>query len=262
MARRRRSNRRRRRGSSGFLYKLLSVLVICGCLVAALTLFFRVDTVVVTGQDRYTAQEIQEASGIQEGDNLLLLNKYNASASITKALPYIEELRIHRKLPDTLLVEVRECGSPVALVQDGSAWLLSPGGKSGKGKIVDQIDAEAAADYAVLTGCTLLAPSVGSEVVLGSEYASQQASLLSLLSALNEAEMLGDIDGIHLEDPAVLRMDYLGRFTVKLPYGADYELKLRILRMAVESDYVQDNMTGTFDMTREDGRTYLDQSSR
>ena len=150
----------------------------------------------------------------------------------------------------------------MALVQDGSAWLLSPGGKSGKGKIVDQIDAEAAADYAVLTGCTLLAPSVGSEVVLGSEYASQQASLLSLLSALNEAEMLGDIDGIHLEDPAVLRMDYLGRFTVKLPYGADYELKLRILRMAVESDYVQDNMTGTFDMTREDGRTYLDQSSR
>ena len=262
MARRRRSNRRRRRGSSGFLYKLLSVLVSCGCLVAALTLFFRVDTVVVTGQARYTAQEIQEASGIHEGDNLLLLNKYNASANITEALPYIEELRIQKKLPDTLLVEVRECGAPVALVQDGSAWLISPGGKSGKGKIVEQKDAEAAADYAVLTGCTLLAPSVGSEVVLGSEYASQQASLLSLLSALSEAEMLEDIDGIHLEDPAVLRMDYLGRFTVKLPYGADYAMKLRILRMAVESEYVQDNMTGTFDMTREDGRTYLDQSSR
>ena len=61
MARSRYSNhRRRRRGSSGFLYKLLSVLVICGCLVAALTLFFRVDTIVVTGQSRYTAQEIQE----------------------------------------------------------------------------------------------------------------------------------------------------------------------------------------------------------
>ena len=44
-ARRRHSNRRRRRGSFGFLYRLLSVLVICGVIVVALTLFFRVDTV-------------------------------------------------------------------------------------------------------------------------------------------------------------------------------------------------------------------------
>jgi hypothetical protein len=32
--------------------------------------------------------------------------------------------------------------------------------------------------------------------------------------------------------------------------------------MAIDSDYVQDNMTGTFDMTRDDGRVYLDQSTR
>ena len=43
MARRRNSNRRRRRGSFGFLYKLLSTLVICAAVVAALTLFFRVE---------------------------------------------------------------------------------------------------------------------------------------------------------------------------------------------------------------------------
>ena len=51
-ARRRHSNRRRRRGTFGFLYKLLSVFLICGCLVAAITLFFRVDTIEVTGMER------------------------------------------------------------------------------------------------------------------------------------------------------------------------------------------------------------------
>ena len=76
MARRRGSARRRRRGGSGFLYKLLSVLLICGCLVAAVTLFFRVDTVVITGEKRYTEAEIREASGVADGDNLFLLNKY------------------------------------------------------------------------------------------------------------------------------------------------------------------------------------------
>ena len=51
MARRRNSNRRRR-GSFGFLYKLLSMLVICGAIIAAVTLFFRVNTVAVSGEQR------------------------------------------------------------------------------------------------------------------------------------------------------------------------------------------------------------------
>ena len=132
-ARRRHSNRRRRRGSFGFLYRLLSVLVICGVIVVALTLFFRVDTVVVTGTQRYTQQEVIDATGIKTGDNLFLMNKYDVAQNIVGELPYIEEIRINRKLPDTLLIQVEECGTPLALVQDGSAWLISS-----TGKIVDQ----------------------------------------------------------------------------------------------------------------------------
>ena len=102
MARRRHSNRRRRRGNFGFLYKLLSVLVICAAVVMALTLFFRVDTIEVTGTERYTEKDVIEASGIQLGDNLFLLNKYEAARSIAEQLPYIdiEDIRIRRELPD------------------------------------------------------------------------------------------------------------------------------------------------------------------
>ena len=67
MARRRNSNRRRRRGSFGFLYKVLSVLVICVAIIAALTLFFRVNQIEVTGQQRYTTEQVQEASGCCAG---------------------------------------------------------------------------------------------------------------------------------------------------------------------------------------------------
>lgn len=256
MARRRNSNRRRR-GSFGFLYKLLSILVICGAIVAAVTLFFRVDQVEIFGEGRYTEEEIRQASAIEDGDNLYLLNKNTVVSRIRAKLPYIEEIRINRKLPDTLVIEVKECGRPFALVQDGSAWLISP-----KGMIVDQLEESAAADYGVISGCQLLAPTVGTQLALATEYASQQRSLLDLLAALEEAEMLEDVDGIRLDDLSAIRMDYVGRFTVKMPYGADYATKLKLLRMAMESEVVQDNMTGTFDMMREDGRTYLDQSTR
>lgn len=248
MARRRNSNRRRRRGSFGFLYKLLSTLAICAVVVAALTLFFRVDTIEVTGTQRYTAQEIIDASGVDTGDNLFLLNKYNVDQNIRSVLPYVQELRINRRLPDTLVIQVEECGTPLAVVQDGSAWLVSPAGK-----IVEQVEASAAENYAVIDGCELLAPSVGTSLALATEYASQQQSLLDLLAALEEAGLLDQVDAIHLDDLSILRMDYAGRFVVELPYGADYAYKLRFLTAILEKGAIQDNQTGTIQLTRNDG---------
>lgn len=257
MARRRHSKQRRRRGSFRFLYKLLSMLVICAAIVAALTLFFRVEEVRVSGQVRYTEEQVLQASGVERGDNLFLLNKYDLAGRIVEELPYIEELRISRKLPDTLLIDVTECGCPMGVEQDGYVWLISS-----RGKIVEQITPTEGADYGVITGCQLLAPSVGTKLALATDLSSQQESLLALLSALAEAEMLEQVDGIRMDDLSCIRMDYDGRFTVELPYGADYGEKLTILRLALESDYVQDNMTGTFDMMREDGMTYLEQNVR
>ena len=246
MARRRHSNRRRRRGNFGFLYKLLSVLVICGAVVAALTLFFRVDTIRVTGNDRYTEDEVIQASGIQLGDNLFLLNKYEAARGIAEQLPYIdiEDIWIRRELPDTLLIDVAECGTPLAVVQDGSAWLVSP-----KGKIVEQLPAAQAGDYAVIDGCELLAPSVGTDIALSTEFANQQTSLLALLAALDDQQLLDQVQAIHLADPGQLTMDYADRFTVEMAYGADYERMLQILTGAIGK--LESNQTGTFHLDPE-----------
>ena len=223
----------------------------------ALTLFFRVDTIVVSGQERYTCQEIQDATGIAQGDNLFLLNKYDVAQNIVKALPYVEEIRISRKLPDTLLIEVRECGTPLALVQDGSAWLISPGGK-----IVEQKSAAEVGDSGIIDGCKLLAPSVGTPLALATEYADQQTSLLELLAALEDAGMLKQVDAIHLDDAGKVIMDYAGRFTVEMPYNADYAMKLKALRLSLESGKIQDNMTGTFDLMQENGDAYFRPNTR
>lgn len=252
MARRRHSNRRHRRGGSGFLYKLLSVLVISGAIIAAMTLFFRVDEIVITGQERYTADEIRAATGVEIGDNLFLLNRSEVAKRITEQLPYIQSSRINPKAPDTLFIEVEECGTPLAVVQDGFAWLVSP-----SGKIVDQLEAAEAENYGVIDGVALLAPSVGTRMTLATEFTAQQSGLFSLLSALDEQDMMDQVDGIHLEDLGVLSMDYAGRFRVLLHYDADFDLKMKSLKAILARDEIQDNMTGTFDMRRDDGKVNL-----
>ena len=47
-------------------------------------------------------------------------------------------------------------------------------------------------------------------------------------------------------------MDYMDRFGENA-YQADFSYKLRVLELAINSDKIQDNMTGTFDMRQ--GRT-------
>ena len=249
---RRRHSRRRSRGSFGFLYKLLSVVLICAAIIVAMTLFFRVDEIIVTGQNRYTAEEIRAASGVEPGSNLYLLNKYDVARSITAALPYIENVRVNRKLPDALVIEVRESGRPFAVVQEGVAWLVS-----GNGKIVEQIPASQAGEYGRISGCELLAPSVGTPIALATEYAAQQSSLLDLLAALDAAGLGENVDGIRLDDLSCLNMDYIGRFTVRMAYGADYEWELTKLEKTLESDKIQSNMTGTIDLRLNSERAFL-----
>lgn len=257
MARRKHSKRRRGRGGFGFLYKLLSVLIICAAILAAMTLFFRVDNIVVSGQKRYTAEEIQAAAAVEPGSNMYLLNKYNVRQNIWRELPYIEDIRINRKLPDTLLIEVRESGRPLALVQDGSAWLIS-----GNGKIVEQLPEAEAGQYGRISGCQLLAPSVGTTLALSTEYASQQSSLLALLKALDSAGLTENVDGISLDDLSCLKMDYIGRFTVRMSYGADYEWELRKLTATLADEKIQDNMTGTIDLQLRGEEVHLIQNVR
>ena len=76
MARRRHSNRRRHRGRFSFLYKVLSILLVCTVIVVALTLFFRVNLILVEGEQRYTEDEVRKATQVETGDNLFLMNKY------------------------------------------------------------------------------------------------------------------------------------------------------------------------------------------
>ena len=240
MARRHGRGRRGRR--FGVLYKLLTLVVVCAAAVLALTLFFKVESVEVTGNSRYSAQEIQDACGVSLGDNLYLLSKPDMVQRLHQQLPYIDEVRITRSLPNTLRVQVTEFTTVYAVEQEGTVWLLTSGGK-----IVET--AAERGDVPLIDGCELLAPSLSGDVSFALELQNRQESLFALLTALESAELTGDVRAIHLGDPTVLSMDYTERFTVEMPYGADYPRLLRYLTLVIEE--LETNLTGVIDLTRD-----------
>ena len=240
MARRHGRGRRGRR--FGVLYKLLTLVVVCAAAVLALTLFFKVESVEVTGNSRYSAQEIQDACGVSLGDNLYLLSKPDMVQRLHQQLPYIDEVRITRRLPNTLCVQVTEFSTVYAVEQEGTVWLLTSGGK-----IVET--AAERGDTPIIDGCELLAPSLGGDVSFALELQNRQESLFALLTALESAELTEGVRAIHLGDPTVLTMDYTERFTVEMPYGADYPRLLRYLTLVIEE--LETNLTGVIDLTRD-----------
>ena len=241
---RKRYTRRRSKGRFAFLYKLLAFVVTCTAIALALTLFFRIRTINVSGNSRYDREVIIQAAQVKEGDNLFLLNKYDAAARIRKTLPYVETVQFRRTLPDTLSIVVTECTSPAAVIQDGQAYLLCD-----KGIIVDQVSPAAAKKLMQVQGLTLIDPAVGGEAVAAEGQTLTLEQLLSLLQALDERSLAGDVQSIDLSDPSQLTLRYLDRFDVCFPRDTDYGYKLDYLLAVVEK--LEINETGTINMMQE-----------
>jgi cell division protein FtsQ len=248
MARRKRRNNRRRRGSFSFLYKMLSIILICGAILAALVYFFKVDKVEITGNSRYSTEEVLSASGVTEGQNLFLLNKYHVAEEIFGKLSYVESVQINRRLPDTICIAVTECTSVAAVQQEGSTYLIS-----GTGKIVEQTNS--ADQAAVVTGVTLDAPQVGVMAASAPEGQAALNQLLTILQNLESKGMLGNTQEIHLEDAATIRLRYGDRFTVEFLWGADFPYKLDNLNAVIEQ--LQPNETGTINLTQEGKANFI-----
>lgn len=240
MARRRSGRRRHRRGRFSFFYKLLTTLAICAVIVVALTMFFKADAVLVSGNVRYTEEQIRSASGISPGDNLFLLNRLKAAQRVTEELPYIENVHISSKLPDTIVIQVTECAETFAIPQGEAVWIMSL-----EGKLVDT--AQETGNLLVIDGCTLLTPSVGTPIALATEFQDREESLLALLAALDQAGALDEAQAIHLDSASEIVMDYAGRFSVKMRYHADYNKMIRFIGEVIAQ--LESNETGSIDLT-------------
>ena len=105
----RKHQRKTRRVRFTWLYGVISALLILAAVVGGCIVFFRVDTINVQGNSRYTQEEIVAASGIEQGDNMFLINKFQVIDQMISQLTYLDDVTIRRGLPSTLNVTVTEC---------------------------------------------------------------------------------------------------------------------------------------------------------
>ena len=253
-----RNSRRRRRpphraGRFLGVYIFLSVILITAVVVAGCIVFFKVNQFEVQGNDRYSKEQVVEASGVDTGDNLCLVDKSKTAANVIDNLPYVNTVNVRRSLPDTVVITVTETDAVAAVQGEDGWWLISV-----DGKLLEE--QETAGDHVTVTGLPLVSPKAGDAITVEADYRLMRRSVIELLTAMQSRDHLDKLRSIRCEDDAQMVMDYDGRLQVRLLSDADYDYQVKMLEAVLEK-YVNVNWTkedtGTLDMTYEDGHPHL-----
>ena len=255
---RRRRRRARRDGTPTVLVLLCLILTVVAMILAA-TIFFKIETITLTGSTRYSQQHVAEASGLKTGDNLVLFDKISVKEGIYQACPYLDTVQIRRRYPSGIEIIVTEC-EPVAIIQDEKAEVPDPEdetktitiGDTGcwlidrNGKLLENIPYSQHSELTRIYGMTLVKPEIGKSAEILQE--DTKKPLFLLLNTAEDDGILQDIGGMDFSEPYAIRFNYLGRFVVKLGSTEDLDVKMRYLHLIVE-EKLGSNAAGTLDLS-------------
>ena len=111
--------KRRKKKIKFVFFGLLFILMMLTLGILSVTVFFNAEEIIIEGNTRYTAKELLEQGELSVGQNLFRLDKFETIEKMQE-LPYVKDVEIDRKLPNTLVVKVIE-NQPVV-------WVRAPGG--------------------------------------------------------------------------------------------------------------------------------------
>ncbi|MCF8094790.1 MAG: FtsQ-type POTRA domain-containing protein [Desulfobacteraceae bacterium] len=89
--------------------------------------YFRAENVEVSGVERLSRKRILKTAKIAEGVNILSVNISTARKRLL-ALPWVANVEIRRKIPDTFMIRVHE-HMPVAVIELDEAYLVNNSGE-------------------------------------------------------------------------------------------------------------------------------------
>lgn len=228
----------RRKRRNQLLFKVVCGIMVCAVIVLAPTVFFRVSTVSITGDTRYTQEELIASSGVQKGDNMFFLDSGHICQTLYDAYPYLETVTLHRRLPSTLQIEVSE-RTPALSIESGNAYLLM----DMSGKIVEKVSAEAA-DTVVVVGVDT------GELEVGDTIDDKQEKLLTVLNLMNlmtQYEMDDEIKRIDIQKAYDVRVQYADQYTILFGNLNELEHKIQFLQAILRESSLPDS--GVIDLT-------------
>ena len=235
---------RRRKLKKNMLSVLLAVVVMCVGLVLVFSLFFKINTITISGDKVYSDKMVADKSGIEMGENLFKVSEEKLTEKLSKDLPYIKSVTVERKLPDTIIINV-EAAKEVAAITTKKGFVLL----DETGKVLDKNASILKENVAVINNVKLKEYIEGEKVVLTDEKKTE--TLIKLFEAIKNADMqlLTEIDLKNVND---IKIKYDDRITFAVGSLTNIETKLARGVAALEKENeINAYSEGTLDLKTE-----------
>ena len=191
------------------------------------SVFVRILEIEISGVVVYTEQEVLEASRVSFGDNLMRLNIQTASQNIRSNLPFVRDVNIERRLPDTLIINIVE-SVPIAyvffeedvLILDSSGRILQSG----------DYDTE---NLIEIRGLLVREASQGQQLIpeLGAE--TRFLDLQEILTALEREDLIEHVSYVDVSNIQNIHFGFLDIYRVILGNAGELRQKIYSLRNSI-----------------------------
>lgn len=233
---------KKRKNIRGVFYYPLMFLFFSAVLIFSISIFFRVSRIEVIGNERYSKQEVTIASGIEEGENLLFMNRFRAVSRIFARLPYVESVSVSRKLPNRSVIEIKE-SIPIAYVSiDGQDWVIGR-----NSKILSQATKDDAKKLINVIGVSPVDPTIGEKMKVNDSDKGRVEFLCDVLNQIQERNLMNDVSNLDVTNEENVSFAYLNRFFVRL--GTNSELTSKFGKMISAAEKLTTGDMGTLDVS-------------
>ena len=211
--------RKRNRSGGTAFYVTLAVAFLLIAAILAMAIFFKVSRITVEGAERYTPEEIIEASGIELDNSIFFLGTGDAQIAIKKELPYVDTVKITRSLPGTVTISVTESRGAAYFFSGGSCWLIDL-----DGRILEETTSAGVGGAVELRGITAVDPEVGRSLSLGSGESVRLNYLKNTLKALDQYGRISLTTWLDLTNLAAVTFECNG-YRINIGEAEDFEVK-------------------------------------
>lgn len=207
-------------------YILIILLTLCVGVVLSMTVFFKMENIVVVGNDRYKDEDIIKISELKKGDNLVKIDKDKAIENILKKYIYIENVDIIRKFPSTAEINV-EMVVPIAAIENGGKYAIL----SKSSRVVETNSNE------IPKGAMHVKGIDAKDLKLGSKLTDSENTSIKKLSDFVtqlKATELNNIVYIDFSDNHNLKAIYDNRILIEFGENIDMKYKMQKLCLVME----------------------------
>lgn len=238
---------RRRKKKRALFSVILLLFVVGGGIFLTVRLFFNVETVTVSGNDRYETESILKTASIQQQQNLFEIPKEEIASRLKEKYAYIEEVDIRFHLPTGVEIAITQ-ETPVAAVRDDNGYTIL----SASGKVLETgIDSPDASIPKVL-GVDVSGMQVLDKIpqYLEDESANPQYQRLAVLERLLEcAANEGGITFTAVDLTDVYNVCAYYGDKLKVVFGSENEMEYKMKGFSSLLAGELENFSGTVDLT-------------